>query len=288
MRYVLSIGLVFILAGCASFVKSEKDELFSVYIKPETLYKGEIVILNLENLDSNNEYELVLYSKQIYKYRIIPDNQFTTFFLGIPLNSPDVIKISLKENSEIIWEHKFKLYSKRIDVSKVIVKQRYVTPPEEAIARIKKEKEMLQQAKKEYTAELYFKGKPLFPIESGRITTPFGYKRIYNHQKKSIHYGTDIAAPEGTPVKSILAGEVILTGEFYYTGKTVFINNGKGIITMYAHLSEILVEKDEFIEKGDIIGKVGQTGRATGPHLHISVYVNSIAIDPMCLFRILK
>lgn len=288
MRQLLAIGLILILAGCASLVRTEKDEILSVYIKPEILYKGEIVILNFENLDSDNEYELVLYSKQKYKYRITPDSRFTTFFLGIPLNSPDVIEIELKENSEIIWEQKFKLHSKKIDVSKVIVKQRYVTPPEKVIAQIEKERELIQRAKKEYTDEQYFEGKPVFPVKSGRITTPFGYKRIYNHKKKSTHYGTDIAAPEGTPVKAILAGEVILTGEFYYTGKTIFINNGKGIITMYAHLSEILVEKGDFVDKGKVIGKVGQTGRATGPHLHLSVYANRIAIDPMCLFRILK
>jgi len=283
-RLLIFISLLF-LVKC-TLISINKQKIFSVYLKPENIYNGEIVILNFENLKKNRTYKLELHSNRIYKYRIIPENKFTTFFLGIPLNSPSIVKLILKENNEVIWEQKIKLMSKKIDISKVIVKQKYVRPPRKFLSRIKKEAELIQKAKKIYSSAVYFKGKPVFPIEGGRITTPFGYKRIYNHSKESIHYGTDIAALKGTPIKSIFAGRVILIGNFYYTGYTVFINHGKGIISMYAHLSKIYVKEGDFVEKSQIIGTVGDTGRVTGPHLHISVYVNQVSVDPMCLYTL--
>ena len=106
--------------------------------------------------------------------------------------------------------------------------------------------------------------------------------------KKSIHYGTDISAPRGTPIKSIFKGKVILADDLYYTGNTVMVHHGDGLISLYAHMNEIYVKQGQMVEKETVIGTIGSTSRSTGPNLHLSAYINEISVDPMSLYDVLK
>ena len=118
---------------------------------------------------------------------------------------------------------------------------------------------------------------PLSPLpESGR----FGHRRYFNDQPRSPHSGADYAAPAGTTVAAVAAGRVALTGDFFFPGRSVFIDHGDGLISMYFHLSEILVGEGEDLEGGRPIGRVGQSGRATGPHLHFGVRWRGARVDP--------
>ncbi|MBN1899462.1 MAG: M23 family metallopeptidase [Spirochaetes bacterium] len=281
----LFIILFLLLIGWSGVLNA--PSLFSVYLKPPKVYKGELLIINLENLNEDNRYQLKVYADKVYEYVIPVEGRFTTFFIGIPLFSPSKIKLELTENNEVIWEEQVSLLEKKSEVSRITVDQKYIEPPKTLTDRLNKEYRLVQKAKATWTDESFFSGKPFFPVSRGEMGTPFGFKRILNGWKKSVHWGVDISVPSGTPVRSIFPGEVILTGDFYFAGRTVFIDHGKGIISMYIHLSEIVVDKDEEVEKGQIIGKVGSTGRSTGPHLHLSVYVNQTPVDPMCLFKTL-
>ncbi len=288
MRKIYLVLFLIITFSCARIIKTEY-KTFSVYISPVNIYKGGIAIINFENLNRNKSYRLIFKNdKQKYSYKLKPKEGFTTFYLGIPLSADDISKIELYENKKIIWEQNIKLHSKPVDFSKIIVNQRYVTPPKKLLNRIRKEQEILNNAKSFYKDNFYIDTNPIFPIENGIITTPYGFKRIYNHSKKSIHYGLDIAAKEGTQIKAVTTGEVILIGNFYYTGNTVLINSGKGIVIMYAHLSKFNVAKGDFVNAGDIIGFVGQTGCATGPHLHLGIYIHRIPVDPQIFFDVFK
>ena len=122
----------------------------------------------------------------------------------------------------------------------------------------------------------------LEPVK-GRVTGRFGSRRVINGQHKRPHSGEDIAAPKGTPVLAVNSGTVAAAVDHFFSGKGVIIDHGVGLFSMYFHLSEITVQQGQALNKGDLLGKVGATGRATGPHLHWGIRLNGARVNPYAL-----
>jgi murein DD-endopeptidase MepM/ murein hydrolase activator NlpD len=114
----------------------------------------------------------------------------------------------------------------------------------------------------------------------GPLSSRFGLRRIFNGQPRNPHAGLDVAAGTGTPVKAPADGVVANTGDYFFNGNTVFVDHGQGLITAYMHLSRIDVRAGQVVKKGESLGAIGATGRATGPHLHWAVILNNTPVDP--------
>ena len=120
----------------------------------------------------------------------------------------------------------------------------------------------------------------LLPVK-GRLSSPFGLRRYFNGQARRPHSGLDIAASVGTPVRSPSPARVVEVGHYFFNGKTVFLDPGQGLVPMYCHLDRIDVEPGTVGTRGDVLGLVGKTGRATGAHLHWGVSLNRTMVEPL-------
>lgn len=157
--------------------------------------------------------------------------------------------------------------------------RRMVEPSAEDLARIARETEVIQRAFTTWT-DLPLKSLQFSLPVRGRISSVFGLRRFFNNEPRQPHSGIDIAGPVGTPVAAPLAGTVVEIGEYFFNGKTVFIDHGQGLVSMFNHLSRIQVERGARVNTGEKIGEIGMTGRVTGPHLHWTVSLNNSRVDP--------
>ena len=161
------------------------------------------------------------------------------------------------------------------------LEEKKVTPPEEVYERINKENKLIAKARAINSNLDFFRNKFIIPVDDAIITGVYGSQRILNGKPKWPHYGLDFAQKEGTPVKAMLNGTVTLAEpDLYYTGGTLIFDHGHGISTLYMHMQKILLDVGQKVKQGDIIGTVGSTGRATGPHLDIRLNWFDTRLDP--------
>lgn len=119
----------------------------------------------------------------------------------------------------------------------------------------------------------------------GRLASRFGLRRIFNGEPRAPHSGLDVAVARGTPIKASSAGQILAVDDYFFNGKTVFVDHGNGLISMYCHLDRIDVRTGEFVKQGQRVGLSGMTGRASGPHLHWSVILNGVMVDPALFLK---
>ena len=158
--------------------------------------------------------------------------------------------------------------------------KRKVTPDPKAIARIQAEKALMASAKVDSDPEAGYLDGFVWPV-TGRLSGVYGSQRILNGKPRRPHYGTDVAAPEGTPIRAIAGGRIAFVHPgMFFNGKTVLIDHGLGLRSVYIHMHETHVKAGQRVEAGAVVGAVGMTGRATGPHLHFALTLADTPIDP--------
>jgi murein DD-endopeptidase MepM/ murein hydrolase activator NlpD len=196
--------------------------------------------------------------------------------VGIPLSAKagqDMLEVDGRAVS-------FVIRPKRYPEQRVHLENpRQVNPNPEDEARIAKEQALMAPAWKAWPEGLV----PTLNFRQptpGVLTGSFGLRRIFNGQPRAPHSGLDIKAPAGQAVRAPAAGVVVLTGDFFFSGNAVFLAHGEGVVSLFAHLSKITVKEGQVLKAGDVLGEVGRTGRATGPHLHWSLSFNNSRVDP--------
>jgi murein DD-endopeptidase MepM/ murein hydrolase activator NlpD len=215
---------------------------------------------------------------------VIRDGATWVAVIGIPLSASLGAQHVIVRDSIGRRELEFTVGNKQYASQALKVPPRQVNLSKADLARFNSERTRIERVLDHYTEP---------PPESLHLPQPvpgprsssFGMRRTFNGESRNPHTGMDIAAPTGTPVRVPIAGTVIDTGEYFFNGNTVFIDHGRGLISMYCHLSAIDVKPGQHVVSGERLGAVGMTGRATGPHLHWGLALNHEWVDPELFVR---
>ena len=211
---------------------------------------------------------------------VLNDNDTWVAVIGIPLAQPIgkaeiAVRAAGQEAGTIDFDvepHSYR--EQRLNVSKS-----YVDLTEEQLKRVGRERKIIDSALTNWR-DMNLNDLSLIVPVAGPRSSSFGLRRFFNDQPRSPHKGMDIAASLGTAIVAPGNGTVTATGNYYFNGNTVIVDHGQGFVTMYCHLDQIDVEEGQTLTTGTQLGKVGATGRVTGPHLHFGTYLNGTAVDP--------
>lgn len=222
--------------------------------------------------------------------RTAGDSSIAEAFAGVPIEGDSslgiVLRCSAGEREDSLIA-RLETARANYPIDRLKVAPRFATPPDSATAeRIRRESaralEVAQNA--HLTPRLW--SEPFVLPRQSRITSGFGHGREYNGTLTSRHMGTDFSGATGAPVRAANRGVVRIVDAFFYGGNVVYLDHGAGLTSAYLHLSQQAVAAGDTATRGQVIGRVGATGRVTGPHLHLIVRYGSVTVDPMSLFAI--
>lgn len=271
MNYLVSL-LLLILPGLLAATPLPKNEAVP----------GGVAVISLSN-DNVNPPRVYFNGNRVLVMR---NEQDWLAVVGLPLETPvgeHTLKIHEDNTTETTVS--FVVQDKQYATQRLIIKdQRKVEPAPDDLKRINRERQEMDAAFAAFNEQAEVPLQFDLPTD-GPLSSPFGLRRYFNDQPRNPHSGLDIAAPVGTPVHAPAAGRVIATGDYFFNGNTVLLDHGQGLITMYCHLQRIDVKPGQTLHRGAVLGSVGQTGRATGPHLHWGVSLNNARVDPLLFLR---
>ncbi len=288
-KYILFCVIVFLSLSNPSltYPKSPAKVSFS----SQSLKQGEVLLVNVETNTGIRMISGTMFNKPVHFYHNSKKNGYTAL-VGIDMDTkPDRYKLTLhledKKGKKTTKGYRIRVKPANFGTQELTLPPDKVTLDEETLKKVEIEKEKIGKVWNIFTEGHLWNGNFIPPV-AGKMSGDFGLRRVINSEPKNPHTGVDVDAPEGAPVQASNSGRVVFTDQQFFSGKTLVINHGLGLFTMYFHLSEILVTEGEIVKKGELIAKVGNTGRATGPHLHWGVRLNGARINPVSLVNLLS
>jgi murein DD-endopeptidase MepM/ murein hydrolase activator NlpD len=256
-----------------------------IHLSSSIIGQGDLTLLRIR-LKNGNTPQVTWRGKKV----LLVSNQEKTDwygFLGADLSAkPGHYKVVVKVPGSVAEEQlEVEIRGKDYGVRRLTLPKNMVDLDSKTLQRARKESKRMKSLWEALPSTPLWNGPFLRPV-SGEVVGPFGKRSIINDQPRSPHSGVDLKGERGAPVKAINHGQVVLTDDHFFTGLTVVMDHGGGIQSMYFHLHRIAVQKGQVAAKGQIIGFVGSTGRATGPHLHWGIRMNGARIDPLLLLAL--
>lgn len=241
---------------------------------------GGVLLVDIGPLDAEHTIAPVATLDGV-RTMVVPQAGRWTAVVGVPLSQAAPAKVELRVTlrDSSVRTIGLDIAAKQYSTQRLVVKPSQVNLSKEDLARTSAERERILAALATWSPEPPATLALRQPVPGPRSSS-YGLRRFFNGEPRNPHTGMDIAAPTGTPIIAPADGVVLDTGEYFFNGNTILIDHGQGLVTMYCHLSAIDVEAGQAVSAGEPIGKVGATGRVTGPHLHWGVTLNRTSVDP--------
>lgn len=195
------------------------------------------------------------------------------------------LRFTLGPDSTVVRRTGLRIAERSFPATRLSVDPRFSSPSEEALVRIREERKLVTAVLARVT-DRWLPREAFRRPRDTRVTSPFGQRRIFNEELRSRHTGVDLAGRTGAPVRAPARGRVALAQKLYFAGGAVYLDHGLGLYTGYFHLSEIAVREGDTLRAGELVGRVGSTGRVTGPHLHWSAWVHGEPLDARSLLEL--
>jgi murein DD-endopeptidase MepM/ murein hydrolase activator NlpD len=272
-----------LLGSCVALTLSATFA-FGFDLPHENAVPGGIKIIRLDVQPDDSGTSIPYVDVDDHRALVVQDGATWVAVIGIPLSAPLGPRRAIVRDRSGRHEIEFNVGNKQYASQSLKVPPRQVNLSKADLARFTSEKIRIDHALERYSEPPPDSLRLPQPIPGTRSSS-FGMRRIFNGESRNPHSGMDIAAPVGTPVIVPIAGIVVDTGEYFFNGNTVFVDHGRGLISMYCHLSAIDVKPGQHVAAGTRLGAVGMTGRVTGPHLHWGLALNHAWVDPELFVR---
>jgi murein DD-endopeptidase MepM/ murein hydrolase activator NlpD len=279
MRMIAAITIGLWLSATA-------DGTPQVQLAARGVQPGEIVLLTVTTARAAERVEAEAFGAPVPGFRI--DDRTWRLLVGIDLDvAPGPYSITIRVAGDAApISQSLTVQPKTFPTRRLLVPEAYVSPPPAVQARIAAEAKRLAAIWNTSAVERLWSAPFVRPVPHP-ANSAFGTRSVFNGQPRSPHGGADFSSPAGAPVHAPNAGRVVLADDLYYTGGTVVIDHGLGLVSLFAHLSRIDVTEESLVEPRQVIGRVGATGRVTGPHLHWTVRLGGARVDPLSLLSVL-
>jgi hypothetical protein len=261
----------------------------SVSMEPEKIPLGGIALATIKINDKIELLDVRFLEKKI-PYHPDPASRDYFALIGAGLDcEPGTHILAVKwkgPDGPDLYFHEVRVTARNFPVERLSVPERMVEFPPKILKRVLDDQKTVRETCNRISNKLYWQRPFIWPVNS-KILSPFGFRRIFNNKPRSPHSGVDLRAPEGTPILASNYGKVTMARDCYLSGKTVILDHGGGLFTLYAHLASCKVREGQEVERGQVVGLSGSTGRATGPHLHWGVSLLGKRLDPAELMALL-
>lgn len=262
----------------------------SLEVRARAIQPGEVVRLDISGPRPVSALQVRAFDRVVPVVRVGADRWRALVGIDLdvqPGNYLVAIDTTLEDGAKVVHEQTLTVEGKEFPTRQLRVAPQFVNPPPGVQARIERERRRLGALFRAVTPEARWEGPFQRPIEVG-VISGFGVRSVFNGEPRAPHGGADFASPAGTPVLAPAGGLVVMAEPLYFTGRTVVVDHGVGLISLFAHLSRIDVRVGGGVVAGERLGLVGATGRVTGPHLHWTVRLQGARVDPMSVIAALE